>query len=211
MIRFALFLVLLNLPHAPFAQNTSFRYGSPSLELNSSHLFTSSRLASDNGDQHLYYEARLGVPIGKYFELKGGASYQLRSFIYYAKGTTGNLVPLYMERHYNPLNLAGRIYLTEFFLNSLKLWKTPGRWDIYFQLGISVLKGKDVFDEQEDVYRSQGYFTPYFQEPYIQEYGKVYTTHLIGLRYNFGKHVGVFLEGGEGPLTTMQVGLSLRK
>ena len=181
-----------------------------SVEAIGSVFFNSERHANENGDQGMYYELRFGKALNKYLDVNFGAGYQKRSFIYYAQKASVGFIPLYMDRHYVPVNASVRLYLSEFFNKDLKVWKKPGKFDVYYQLGLSTLKGKDVFDDREEDFRSQGFYVPYYLEPYVQEYGKVYITNLAGARYNFNPHFGLFIEGGDGALMTLQIGISTR-
>lgn len=172
--------------------------------------FDSKRHATANGDQGVYYELRIGKSLKKYLEGHISVGYQQRSFIYYAQENSVGLVPLYMDRHYVPVGVSGRIILSDFFFEKLGLWKKKGRFDVYYQLGVATLRGKDIPDEREGSFTAQGYYVPYYMVPYVQEYGKVYVTNLAGLRYNFTPSLGVFVEGGDGALMTLQLGLSGR-
>jgi len=181
-----------------------------SIEAISSVHFNSERHANENGDQNIYSELRIGKPINKYFEIHISAGHQKRSFIYYAQKNSVGFLPLYMERRYIPFCINGRVNLSEFFYEKLHLWKEKGRFDIYYQLGVATLRGKDYLDEREDSFRSQGFYVPYYLVPYVNEYGKVYIINLAGLRYNISPHAGFFLEGGDGALMTLQLGFSAR-
>jgi hypothetical protein len=172
--------------------------------------FPSKRHATENGDQGIYYEIRIGKSFKNYFEGNISIGYQSRSFIYYAQENSVGLVPLYMDRHYVPVGVNGRIILSDFFFEKLGLWKKRGKFDVYYQLGIATLRGKDILDEREESFAGQGYYVPYYIVPYVQEYGKVYITNLAGLRYNFTPTLGVFVEGGDGALMTLQLGFSGR-
>lgn len=172
--------------------------------------FPSKRHATENGDQGIYYELRIGKKLSNYFEGHISVGYQSRSFIYYAQENSVGLVPLYMDRHYVPVGVSGRVVLSDFFFEKLGLWKKKGKFDVYYQLGIATLRGKDILDEREESFTGQGYYVPYYIVPYAQEYGKVYITNLAGLRYNFTPQAGVFVEGGDGALMTLQLGFSAR-
>lgn len=100
--------------------------------------------------------------------------------------------------------------LSDFFFEKLRLWKKEGRFDVYYQVGLATLRGKDLRDDREESFRGQGYYVPFYLSPYVQEYGKVYITNLAGLRYNLSPHIGIFVEGGDGALMTLQAGLSGR-
>ncbi len=90
----------------------------------------------------------------------------------------------------------------------MKLWKKLGRWDVYNQVGVVILKGKDINDSRDNEFKNQGYFVPYYLYPYITRYNRLYLTYLFGVRYNFSKHIGLFLEAGEGALNDLQIGIA---
>gem|GEM_PF-4474315 len=58
--------------------------------------------------------------------------------------------------------------------------------------------------------KNQGYYVPYYFYPYVQWNGKKYMVYLAGVRYNFSNNFGIFLEGGQGAFTDLQIGLKAR-
>jgi hypothetical protein len=167
----------------------------------------SKRFFTYNQNDHFYFELRAGYRVNKFFEANIFAGYKLKNYIYFAQ-KSANYIPLFMDRHYVPVGINGRIYLSDFFYEKLKLWKKPGRWDVYNQVGVAILKGKDINDSRDSEFRNQGYFVPFYLYPYVREYNKVYLTFLFGARYNFSKNFGLFLEGGMGALNDLQIGVA---
>jgi hypothetical protein len=180
------------------------------LEAIGSAFFPSDRHFYYNGDDGVYYEIRVGYPVGKYCEVNISGGYVKRSFIYFAKFSNGSETPLFMDRFYIPVAASFRVYLSDFFYEKLKLWKKQYKWDIYVQLGLVVLQGHDKNDERDAYFQGLGATVPYYKYPYEQEYGAVYPSYLLGLRYNFNKNIGLFLEGGDGSFATLQSGLSFK-
>src|SRR4030095_8637681 len=169
----------------------------------------SARFFTYNENDHFYFELRAGYRINRFFETNLFIGYKEKNYIYFAQ-KDANLIPLFMDRHYVPIGINGRIYFSDFFYEKLKLWKKPGRWDIYNQLGVVILKGKDVNDSRESEFRNHGYYTPYYLFPYSVKYNKVYLAFLFGIRYNFSNTTGLLLEAGQGALNDLQIGASVR-
>jgi hypothetical protein len=167
----------------------------------------SKRFFNSNENDHFYFELRAGYRINKNFEANIFAGYKLKNYIYFAQ-KNANLIPLFMDRHYVPVGINGRIYLSDFFHEKLKLWKKPGRWDVYNQIGVVILKGKDINDSRDNDFRNQGFFVPFYLYPYATRYNRPYLTFLFGARYNFSKNFGLFLEGGMGALNDLQIGVA---
>ncbi|HKC36071.1 MAG TPA: hypothetical protein VKB95_08410 [Chitinophagaceae bacterium] len=199
-----LFCLLLTL--ISFGQNVK---NSITIEVLAATSTNSRRFFNHNENDHFYFELRAGYRINNFFEINFFTGYKLKGYIYFAQ-KNGNLLPLFMDRHYVPVGINGRIYYTDFFYEKLKLWKKPGRWDIYNQVGVAILKGKDINDSRENEFRNQGYFVPYYLYPYVTRYNKGYLTYLFGVRYNFSKHIGLFLEGGVGALNDLQIGMAAK-
>lgn len=190
---------------------TSFGQKGVTAELIGSYHFNSERHSSENGDPGIYGEIRLGYRLSRYFEINAFVGYQERGFIYYAQfDNPWKLVPLFMNRQYVPVGANGRLYLTDLFFEKLRLWKKAGRWDVYNQIGFAVLKGSDKNDERDDYFKNQGAYVPYYLVPYRVEYNNFYITYLAGIRYNFNPKLGIFIEGGDGALMNLQLGISAR-
>ena len=181
----------------------------PTIEMLASVEANSARFFNSNENDHFYFELRAGYRINKIFEVNIFAGYKLKNYIYFAE-KNGNLLPLFMYRYYIPVGINGRIYLSDFFYKNLKLWKKSGRWDVYNQVGVAILKGHDVNDSRDNEFKNQGYFVPFYLDPYVIRYNKIYLTYLLGVRYNFSKNFGLFLEGGEGALNTLQIGAAIK-
>lgn len=172
--------------------------------------FPSGRFFYHNGDEGIYGEIRCGYVINQHLEVNAFAGHEKRYYMYFARFDNGNEVPLFMDRHYIPIGINLRLNLTEFFYERLKLWKKEDKWDVYNQVGIVTLRGKDFHDDRDAYFKAQGAHVPYYFYPYVQEYGKVYLSYLAGVRLNFNRHLGVFIEGGQGALTDLQIGISTR-
>lgn len=172
--------------------------------------FPSDRHFYYNGNDGMYYELRVGYPINKYFEINASVGYTERSYIYFAKFNNGTEAPLFMDRFYIPISANLRLNISDFFYEKLKLWKNEGKWDVYMQLGLVLLKGHDDNDPRESEFQSMGAAVPFYKYPYVQSYGKKYPSYLVGVRHNFTKRFGAFLEGGDGSFATLQTGLSLK-
>jgi hypothetical protein len=206
MLRNLIFVIYLLVPFISISQSLQKKIIVEALAATSTN---STRFFNYNENDHFYFELRIGYRINRIFETNLFVGYKEKNFIYFAQGN-GNLLPLFMDRHYIPIGLNGRIYYTDFFYEKLKLWKKSGRWDVYNQVGIVILKGKDVNDSRENEFRNQGYYVPYYLYPYSVKYNKIYLTYLFGVRYNFSNSVGLFLEGGQGALNDLQIGAALK-
>ena len=173
--------------------------------------FDSRRWFNHNEEEgYIYGEGRIGYRLNEYLEIHAFVGYQRRYYGYFARAQNGSLYLLNMERHYLPYGINFRIFLSDFFYEKLKLWKKKGKWDIYNQIGFAILNEKDIRDEQEEFYRSQGAYVPYYLFPYVQRDGQKFLTYLVGLRLNFSKSIGVFIEGGEGARSNLQIGLAVK-
>jgi hypothetical protein len=207
-----LFFLIISCALFTKAQDSSFSNSRFAIELvgsvspEGSLTFESARHFHYNENVGIYGEARISYRINSYFEAGLFVGRQKRFYIYFAQDQIGNQVPLFMERYYIPGGLNMRLYISDFFQEKLRLWKKQGRWDVYLQLGIVRLFGHDANDVREQEFSNQGYIVPYFKYPYVEEYGKIYPSYVLGLRYNAGRHFGVFIEGGDGALTTLQIG-----
>jgi len=172
--------------------------------------FDSERWFNQNEEENYFYgELRTGYSFNKYIEASFFAGYERRYFGYFAE-QNGNLFLLSMERNYVPVGINFRLYLSDFFFEKLKLWKKKERWDVYNQIGIAVMKVKDKRDSRESYYRNQGAYVPYFLYPYVERNGQKYFTYMAGIRYNFSKKLGIFIEGGQGAFKDLQIGLSAK-
>ena len=182
-----------------------------SLEAVTSTFFNSHRHEMSNGEQYIYGEFRIGMSINNYLDAHVFAGMQKRSFIYYARfENTGSLIPLLMDRRFVPVGLSMRLYLTDFFQKNLGLIKDGTKWSIYNEAGFALLMGNDINDSRDQEYKNQGAFVPYYLFPYVEEYGKLYMTYLLGVRRNFKGNFGVFAEAGSGALMYLQFGVSAR-
>lgn len=199
-------LLCLSCPF-PFTSKGQDKQKKITLEILASALCNSQRFYNLNETDHSYFELRAGYKLDNFFETSVFAGYKLKNFIYFAE-KNGNQIPLFMQRHYTPVGINGRIYLSDFFFEKLKLWKKPGQCDVYNQVGLAILKGQDVNDSRDDEFRNNGYYVPFYSYPYVVQYNLCYITYLFGVRYNFSKNFGLFLEGGEGALNNFQVGIA---
>ena len=199
-------LFFLSCPLISIGQNTQKKIAIEVLTATSTN---SARFFNYNENDHFYFELRVGYRVNKLFETNLFVGYKEKNYIYFAQ-KNADLVPLFMDRHYIPIGLNGRIYYTDFFFEKLKLWKKEGRWDIYNQLGVVILKGKDVNDNRDNEFKNQGYFVPYYLFPYSIKYNKVYLAYLLGVRYNFSNSLGLILEGGQGALNDLQIGVAIK-
>lgn len=182
-----------------------------SFEALTSTFFNSHRHEQSNGEQYLYGEFRIGLGISKYLDAHVFGAIQKRSYIYYARfDNPGALIPLFMYRWFVPVGLSLRLYLTDFFEKNLGLIKDGSKWSIYNEAGLALLLGKDINDSRDQFFKDQGAFVPYYLYPYIEEYGKLYMTYLLGVRRNFKGKFGVFAEAGSGALMYLQFGVSTR-
>jgi hypothetical protein len=206
MVRNLIFVIYLFFPFISIAQALQNKITVEALAATSTN---SNRFFNYNENDHFYFELRAGYRINRFFETNLFVGYKEKNYIYFAQ-KNADLVPLFMDRHYVPIGINGRIYFSDFFYEKLKLWKKEGRWDVYNQLGVVILKGKDVNDNRENEFRNQGYYVPYYLYPYNVEYNKVYLTYLFGVRYNFSNSVGLFLEAGLGALNDLQIGIAVK-
>ena len=174
-------------------------------------LFDSERWFNHNEEEGYFYgEFRAGYKFNRYLELNAFVGYQRRYYGYFAQAQNGSLYLLHMERHYLPIGINFRIYLSEFFYEKLKLWKKKGKWDIYNQIGFAILQEKDKRDNREEFFRNQGAYVPYYLYPYVQRDGQKFFIYVAGIRYNFSNALGLFIEGGEGARSNLQIGLSVK-
>jgi len=194
------------LPPYLFSQKIEGRF---TLEALGATSFDSERWFNHNEEEGYFYgEFRVGYKFNKYLESSAFVGYQRRYYGYFAQAQNGSLYVLYMERHYLPIGINFRVYLSEFFYEKLKLWKKKGKWDIYNQIGFAILQEKDKRDSREEFYRNMGAYVPYYVYPYVQRDGQKFFIYVAGIRYNFSNAFGVFLEGGEGARSNLQIGLS---
>jgi hypothetical protein len=188
----------------------SQEYKKPTLELLGAVSTSSRKHFNYNTNERAYFEARVGYRLSPYFETSLSIAYQQRDYIYFALFSQPyREVPIFMKRHYIPVALNGRLYLSEFFFEKLKAWKKKGNWDVYTQIGLFTIKGRDVHDSREGEYASAGAYVPYYMHPYVHAYNRLHLSYLAGLRRNFSKDIGLFIEGGEGLLMNGQLGLSI--
>lgn len=182
--------------HAQTADN------GPVVEVAGSVFFNSARLSSINGEQGIYKEVKLGYRFKKPFEIDALVGHQWRSYIYYRVPPQGGLSPLFIHRDFVPVAVNFRVYLTDYFVNTLGLFRRREKWDVYNQIMLVRLYGKDTRDPLE---------TPQdqiiYSYPYIHEYGKVYVGFMAGLAYRPTPHTAIFLEGGDGAIATFQIGV----
>lgn len=166
--------------------------------------FNSKRHEYRNGEQGIYKEIRVSHRFKNYFEIGLFAGHQWRSFIYY-KSSQGSLIPLFMDRDYVPAGLTVRVYLTDVFFEKIRWIKNKEKWEVYNQLVISHLFGKDKRDIRETNQDNIVYLIPY-----VEEYGKVYLGLLLGATFYPMRNIGLFLEGGDGAIATLQAGIKVR-
>ncbi len=209
-IKILCFFLLYSLPLIVHSQKKN-RKSVVKIEAIGSVLFDSKRWFNHNEEEgYIYFEFRTGYRFNKYLEANAFVGYQRRFYGYFAQAQNGSLFPLHMERQYLPIGINFRIYLSEFFYEKLRIWKKMGRWDIYNQIGFTVLQEKDKRDGREEYYRNQGAYVPYYLYPYAQRDGHKFLVYMVGIRHNFSNKFGVFLEGGEGARTNLQIGLSAK-
>jgi hypothetical protein len=181
-----------------------------SLELLNAVETNSNKHFNYNTNEHWYFEGRVGYRLNSYFESSISVGYQLRSYIYFAQfNQPYREAPLFMDRHYIPLALNIRLYLSEFFYEKLKLWVNKEKWDIYIQISLATITGHDVNDSRETDFRSQGAYVPFYKYPYVDVYNHMQISFVAGVRFNFNNHVGLFVEGGEGLLMNGLLGIAI--
>lgn len=168
----------------------------------------SERFSQFNTNADIFFEGRIGYHFRRYLEAIAFVGYQHKSYLYYAE-KSGNETLLFMDRHYVPVGVNARLYISDFFFEKLKLWKRKDKWDVYLQAGPAFTFGKDKPDSRESDLKNQGYNVPVYRYPYVNDKNKLYFTYLTGLRYNMGENVGLFVEGGLGSLMYAQAGLSV--
>lgn len=202
-----IYFVLLFLM-CPFINNGQFflKDKKINLELLASEFAHSERFRNFNENDRSYTELRAGYRINAYFETALVAGYMRKDLLYFAQ-KNGTLSLLFMDRRYVPVGINGRVYLSKFFEEKIKLWKKQGLWDVYNQFGVNILFGRDENDSREQAFRDQGYFAPYYLYPYVVRYNRLYLTYVLGIRYNVSKTFGLFFEAGEGSLNTLHIGL----
>ena len=163
--------------------------------------FNSTRLSFINGEQGIYKEAKVSYRFEKPFEVGVVAGHQWRSYIYY-RITPRGYSPLFMQRDFVPVALNFRVYLTDYFVDHIRLFKRREKWDVYNQIMLVRLYGKDTRDRNETAQDNIVY-----RYPYVHEYGRTYVGYMAGLAYRPTPHMAVFLEGGDGALATLQIGI----
>ena len=183
-----------------------------SVELIGSIAATSRKHFQYNTNEGFYWEARVGYQWNQYLESSLSAGYQLRYYGYFAQQQQPYAeIGLGMKRYYVPVAVNMRLNMTEFFYEKLKLWKKPGRWDVYTQVSLATIRGRDVRDmNAEKSLPAGGAYVPFFRYPYAQVYNRLHIAYVGGLRYNIRSGQGIFIEAGEGLLTNAVLGLSTR-
>lgn len=159
-----------------------------SVELLGSAFANSEKQSTYNTNEHIYYEARLGYRLTRYFETSLSVGYQLRNYIYFAQFQQPySEALLIMDRHYIPVSANIRLYISEFFYENLKLWKKRNKWDVYLQLSLLSIKGRDIPDPNETHARSQGAYVPFYKYPYVDVYDRFQISYVAGVRFNLNK------------------------
>jgi hypothetical protein len=208
-VKILFFFLFYSLPVIVYSQKKN-KNSRIRIEAIGSVLFDSERWFNHNEEEDYFYgEFRIGYRFTHYIEANVFIGYEKRHFGYFAQ-QNANLYLLDMERHYTPVGINFRLDLSDFFYELLKLWKKKGKWDIYNQIGFAVLKEKDIRDNREEFYRNQGAYVPYFLYPYVERNGQKYFTYMAGIRYNFSKKLGIFIEGGQGAFKDLQIGISAK-
>lgn len=172
------------------------------VEVAGSVFFNSTRLSSINGEQGIYKEGRVSHRFAKSFELGVLAGHQWRSYIYYRTPPQGGAQALFLHRDFVPVGVQFRVYLTDYFVDYLHIVKRREKWDMYNQLMLVRLYGKDTRDPNETAQDQIIY-----RYPYVHEYGRTYVGFMAGVAYRFTPHTAVFVEGGDGAMMTLQLGL----
>ncbi len=200
-------LIVLFCLSCPFILKGQDKQKKATIEILGAVLTNSARFYNFNETDHSYIELRAGYKLNDYFETNVFVGYKLKNFIYFAE-KNGNQIPLFMQRHYTPVGINVRIYLSDFFFEKFNLWEKTGQCDIYNQVGLAILKGRDVNDSRDNEFRNNGYYVPFYKYPYVVKYNMCYVTYLFGIRFNFSKNFGLFVEGGEGALNNFQIGIA---
>lgn len=185
-----------------FAGNAQVSNKGIAVEAAGSVFFNSMRLSSTNGEQGIYKEVKISYRFDKPFEVGVLAGHQWRSYIYYRLPPAGGYSPLFMHRDFVPVAVNLRVYLTDYFVDHIRLFKRRERWDVYNQIMLVRLYGKDTRDRNETAQDDIAY-----RYPYVHEYGRTYIGYMAGLAYRPTSHMAVFLEGGDGALATLQIGI----
>ena len=107
-----------------------------------------------------------------------------------------------MHRDFVPVAVNFRVYLTDYFVDNIPLFKRREKWDVYNQLMLVRLYGKDTRDSHETAQDNI-----YYLYPYIHEYGSTYIGFMAGLAYRPTPHLAIFVEGGDGAISTLQIGI----
>ena len=193
--------VLLLLTSICFTANAQVSNKGIAVEAAGTVFFNSMRLSSINGEQGIYKEAKVSYRFEKPFEVGVVAGHQWRSYIYY-RITPRGYSPLFMQLDFMPVALNFRVYLTDYFVDHIRLFKRREKWDVYNQIMLVRMYGKDTRDRYETAQDNIVYLYPY-----VHEYGRTYVGYMAGLAYRPTPHTAVFLEGGDGALATLQIGI----
>lgn len=153
----------------------------------------------------LYTEMFFDYGIGKFISTGVFVGYQKRQYSFLSVVNANSRV-LYYDQNFFPLGLRATVHLTSFLSDQLQLNLKPEKWDVYVRYYASVTLNsvKDKFD------RYSGHL-PEEQINYMFYRTDEDLNYSAGLLSGIGfypiKNLGLFFEGGYGPMGNFNIGI----
>lgn len=157
------------------------------------------------GNNSLYTEMFFDYGFGKFISTGVFVGYQKRQYSFLSVVNANSRV-LYYDQNFFPLGLRATVHLTSFLSDQLQLNLKPEKWDVYVRYYASVTLNsvKDKFD------RYSGHL-PEEQINYMFYLADEDLNYSAGLLSGIGfypiKNLGLFFEGGYGPMGNFNIGI----
>jgi hypothetical protein len=157
------------------------------------------------GNYSLYTEMFFDYGLGKFISTGLFVGYQKRQYSFLSVVNANSRV-LFYDQNFIPLGLRATVHLSSFLSDQLQLNLKPEKWDVYVRYYASVTLNsvKDKFD------RYSGHL-PEEQINYMFYRTDEDLNYSAGLLSGIGfypiKNLGLFFEGGYGPMGNFNIGI----
>lgn len=157
------------------------------------------------GNNDIYKELSFDYGLGNFISSGLYIGHQERHYSFVSLGSSGSKV-YYYDQIFIPMGIRATMHISPFIYNHLGVNINPEKWDVYirYYAGLAL----NVVDEKFD--RSNGYFPEQHIDYslYREDEDVNYSAGLLtGIRFYPLKNLGLFFEGGYGPMGNFNFGI----
>ncbi|EPR69158.1 hypothetical protein [Cyclobacterium qasimii] len=159
------------------------------------------------GNNSLYTEIFFDYGLGKFISTGVFVGYQKRQYSFLSVFDSNNK-SLNYDQNFIPLGLRATVHLSSFLSDQLQLNLKPEKWDVYVRYYASVTLNSvtDKFDRSGHLPEDQINYMFYRTDEDLN-----YSAGLLsGIGFYPIKNLGLFFEGGYGPMGNYNVGIVAR-